>query len=416
MKPIANRIYRAIFIVSLISMITMVLTLFLANESLEYTMLKMSPELGDAPIIAPMQGTEPFIWQSASHQIAYIPAGQPHPAHFPSLFNALAQREVAEVYEQDQTFLLNKQTTSHGTLYVARNITAFEQREDKFTALTFILVGLISILSWWLARVSSQKITTPLQRLSQTIQQLPVGPNLPQLKLNYQDQELYDIAQTFNRFLAELTAYMQREKNLLHLASHELRTPIAVIAGAIEIIEARNQLSPADQKTLQRLKRANQDMTDNINTILRLSRYESSHDIHTVHLQSLIQQLLQDMGTVYPIPQRVHFHSHAQPQVEANALLITMLLRNLIQNALQHTTGTITLHLYADHILLQDQGRGLSPQQQARLGQQQAPTTGGLGLYIVTLMCEKLSWRLELKSELDHGTQIELFFLPAQAV
>lgn len=87
-----------------------------------------------------------------------------------------------------------------------------------------------------------------------------------------------------------------------------------------------------------------------------------------------------------------------------------MLLRNLIQNALQHTTGTITLHLYADHILLQDQGRGLSPQQQARLGQQQAPTTGGLGLYIVTLMCEKLSWRLDLKSELDHGTQIELFF------
>ena len=82
-------------------------------------MLKMSPELGDAPITAPMQGTEPFIWQSASHQIAYIPAGQTHPAHFPSLFNALAQREVAEVYEQDQTFLLNKQTTHHGTLYVA---------------------------------------------------------------------------------------------------------------------------------------------------------------------------------------------------------------------------------------------------------------------------------------------------------
>ncbi|NLJ62130.1 MAG: hypothetical protein GX332_02305, partial [Alcaligenaceae bacterium] len=88
------------------------------------------------------------------HQIAYIPAGQTHPAHFPSLFNALAQREVAEVYEQDQTFLLNKQTTPHGTLYVARNITIFEQREDKFTALTFILVGLISILSWWLARVT----------------------------------------------------------------------------------------------------------------------------------------------------------------------------------------------------------------------------------------------------------------------
>ena len=410
MKPIANRIYKAIFIVSLISMITMVLTLLIANESLEQTMLTMQPDLSQSPISAPSAPHSPFVWHSESHQIAYIPSKPDISVTAPAVFSALQDQDSAEVKVGDQTYLLNKQVIEHGILYVARNITAFEKREERFNALLILLVLGISILSWWLARISSRKISTPLRKLSHTIQQLPVGPNLPQLKLSYQDQELHDIAQTFNRFLAELTAYMQREKNLLNLASHELRTPIAVMAGAIDVIESRNQLGPADHKTLQRLKRANQDMADNINTILRLSRHEAHSDETEINLEHLIHELLIDMNSVYAIKERVQLHCHETSHVKNNALLVSMLLRNLIQNALQHTTGTIHINLYADHFHLQDQGSGLTTQQQARLGQNHAPSTGGLGLYIVTLMCEKLDWQLTLQSQPNQGTQIELYF------
>lgn len=410
MKPIANRIYRAIFTVSLISMITMVSTILLVNESLEHTMLKMQSSALETPTFVTENPSLAFSWQSLSHQIAYVPHGQSIPTTFPTFFSTLQLTDMAEVDVGDQTYLLNKQINDTGTLYIARNITAFEERENKFNLLLIVLVLVIGLLSWWLARLSSQTITTPLEKLSQTIQQLPIGPYLPPLKTAYQDQELYDIAITFNRFLNEINAYMRREKYLLHLASHELRTPIAVITGAIEIIESRGMLNDSDAITMQRLKRANSEMAINIATILRLARATEQTEKTQIALDELIEQVQREMAEVGANTQRIQILQSDAPLLYANKPLVKMLLRNLLQNALQHTSGTIYLRLQKDKLLIQDEGNGLSHEQQQRLRLKSPPTTGGLGLYIVTMICEKLLWQLSWQSEPNQGTLIVVHY------
>lgn len=412
MKPIANRIYRAIFIVSLISMITMVSTILLVNETLEQTMLKMQPTLEENPTFGSATPEQAFVWLSTSHQVAYVPKNHALPAGFPSLFSALESQEMAEVDIGEHTYLLNKQHSADGTLYIARNISAFEEREAKFNLLLIVLVLLIALLSWWLARLSSQTITTPLEKLSQTIQQLPVGPYLPSLKTNYQDQELYDIAVTFNLFLTELNAYMKREKHLLHLASHELRTPIAIIAGAIEIIESRAQLNQADQITLQRLKRANAEMAANIETILQLARATPQPEKENTFLIDLIDGVINDMSDAGANTNRIQLHPSEKPIVKANPTLVKMLLRNLLQNALQHTTGPIHLYLQNHRLIISDEGNGLTAEQQQRLKIKASPSSGGLGLYIVTMICEKLNWQLSWESEAQSGTIITIDYKP----
>lgn len=94
-----------------------------------------------------------------------------------------------------------------------------------------------------------------------------------------------------------------------------------------------------------------------------------------------------------------------------------MLLRNLIQNALQHTTRTIQIRLLPGLIEISDEGAGLTADQQAILtGRKKLPQDGsplsGLGLYIVTLMCERLQWRLQVPESSASGTTIQIRTAP----
>src|SRR5690606_1882219 len=114
----------------------------------------------------------------------------------------------------------------------------------------------IIAFSLLLAVLSSRRIVKPLRLLSDRISRTPVGTSMPRMETDYADAELHSIAMTFNRFLDELESHVRREQSLLSLASHELRTPIAVMSGALDILESRNQLSSNDQATLARVRRA----------------------------------------------------------------------------------------------------------------------------------------------------------------
>ena len=87
-----------------------------------------------------------------------------------------------------------------------------------------------------------------------------------------------------------------------------------------------------------------------------------------------------------------------------------MLLRNVIQNALQHTTGAIQIHLDTEKITIQDQGSSTKNNIDWTSPSNQIPTQGGLGLYLVTLMCEQLNWTLHIESLEHAGTLITLTY------
>src|SRR5690606_1477854 len=140
----------------------------------------------------------------------------------------------------------------------------FENREALFEMAVIIMAVVIIGLSLLLAIVSIRRIVKPLSLLSERICSRPVGPSIPRMATDYVDTELHSIATTFNRFLDELESYVLREQSLLSLASHELRTPVAVMSGALDILESRNQLNANDQATLRRVRRACDEMRDNI--------------------------------------------------------------------------------------------------------------------------------------------------------
>lgn len=395
-------------------MITMVMTVLLVNEDLEKTMLSVELEQERDFIFMNHSSDEMLVWDSLSLVVVFVPHGHAKPTTLPPIFEGLNNNYSGEIHLGKETYLVTIKALQTGQLYLAKNITHFEQRETLFDIALLVMTVVIMLFSLLLAALSSKRIVKPLSLLSERISQIPVGTNMPRMQTDYVDAELHSIATTFNRFLDELESYVRREQSLLNLASHELRTPIAVMSGALDIVESRDQLHPNDKITLERVRRACDEMRDNVNMLLQLARRNpKTQTSELLHLKQIINELIDDLKISHCTKDRISLEVRFPLTVTADPVMVRMLLRNLIQNAVQHTQNDIRITLHSNFIGIEDRGTGLSPEQQAiLLGDKQLPTDGsalnGLGLYIVTLMIEKLGWKLEINQNSRNGTDIRL--------
>jgi signal transduction histidine kinase len=415
LKSISRRVYRSILTVSLVSMIAMVTAVLLVNEDLERTMLDVEFAQEREFILANLTADQPYIWDTQYFSVAFVPKGHPLPDKLPSVFRGMPDNHYsAEIELGDDTYLVSIEDAGTGTLYVAKSITHFERRESVFQAALLVVTLIILALSLLMAVLSSRRIVRPLRLLSERISHTPVGKSMPRMETDYTDAELHSIAATFNQFLDELESFVRREQSLLSLASHELRTPIAVMSGALDVLEMRNQLSANDQATLLRIRRSCDEMRDNVNILLKLARREKTGPANeTILVPAVLKQVIEDLKVSHHAGERITLDVRAPLQVRSDPGMVSMLLRNLVQNALQHTSGDIKVTILQSRIDIQDKGTGLSAEQQAiLLGRKKIASVSaapsGLGLYIVTLMAERLGWSLNIEQADQNGTRISL--------
>lgn len=420
LKSVSRRVYRAILTVSVVATLAMVVTVLVINEDLELTMLDVEFAQEREFILMNHADDDIFIWDTADLAVVYVPSDEARPTKFPKIFEGLSADYSAEIKRGDDTYLVTVEAVQDGVLYIAKNITHFEKREERFNIALAVIAIVIIAFSLLLAMLSSRRIVKPLKLLSERISTLPVGPRMPRMQNDYIDAELHSIALTFNRFLDELESYVRREQSLLSLASHELRTPIAVMSGALDIIELRDRLCDKDRTTLRRLRMSCDEMSENVNILLKLARREPGDSVQEIiDVGAVAQKVAEDLAITHCVGDRLQLHTMSALIVQADPAMVGMILRNLIQNAVQHTKNQIRVTISQQFMEIEDEGTGLTADEQAILmGQRRIATDdsafSGLGLYIVTLMAERLSWRLDITQTNKNGTKIRL--VPHQCV
>jgi len=416
---IARRIYHAMLLVSGLGMLVMVGTVSFISDDLEDSILALEMQRERQFILANHDLTTPLFWNAAGLIVVYVPKGHAPPADLPAFFQDVPREYSAEIETSGETWLISTAPTGTGQLYQAKNITHFEDREALFEQILFAVALAIMGLSLLAAAWSSRRLIRPLQHLSHTIAQTTPGASMPRIATdNAHDAELHAIAATFNRFLDELEAYVQRERALLGMAGHELRTPIAVVSGALDVMQLRGQLSAQDRATLARARRACDEMRDNTNTLLALARRDARQSLNPsatpnarMDMRNVVQHIADGLNASHP--QRLVLALHAPCIAHGDPTMARMLLHNLMQNALQHTRQNVYVTVTANAIEVADQGGGLTPHAQTVLSGAQALASdgaalSGLGLYIVTLMCERLGWKLDIARTGERGTQIRV--------
>jgi len=411
-----THIYRQFFTLSLLTALLLFSLFTLLYEEIEQGIVEFKVH-EEIHYLAEGQNA-PEVRRAETTLSVFIPSNTIDFPDMPVLFQDLPIPFSDEIKIKDKEYLVVIRQLPLGVIYVAMDTVPIEKREETFQwwliAVSVVFVGISSLL----ARFSTRRILKPLSELTEEIRHIDPQQKTARISEQYHDRELNTIATTFNSYLSTMENHAAREKMLISMASHELRTPIAVASGALDVLDERKTLSTKDKKTVERIRSATTVMNGNVEGILMLARKQPVNSRSTqTFLSPLVQAVIEDLSDAEPTNRtRLSVQTNQiNHKVVGDPSLIQMLLRNLLQNALEHTQGNVTLIQNEQSLQITDEGPGLPEGVQLQLGQNTVrlpkyANESGLGLFIVTLICERLGWRIEIDEQWKKGTRIHLHF------
>ena len=298
--------------------------------------------------------------------------------------------------------------------FVVRDITGIEMIEDALLlgSLCLALVALV-IIGVLVAR-GVRKALRPLSDLASDIGALSPDHTGQHVSVSeVASSELHIITTALNDYLRRQDAFVERERVFIDTASHELRTPIAVIAGASELALGRDDLPEPARQQVQRVHRTARDVERLIVLLLALAkdpaRLSRSHDV--VPLHELLPDIIGDHRHLMAGKDlSVVIDELAPCSVSAPLHIVQAAIGNLLRNAIENSdSGEIHVGLDADAtVTVQDPGHGMTPEEISRiyahLARGGSREGGGIGLDLLARLCEHLGWTLAIQSAPGRGT------------
>lgn len=303
-----------------------------------------------------------------------------------------------------------------GRLITMIDIAELEEQQNRDSLLSagwmlFVLALVVGVISWLHAN-----LVRPIRDLADRMQAMDpatVGARLP---TTYRREEIEVIARASNAHLERVERFVERERSLLDQASHEFRTPIAVISGAVDVLR---QLSLPDtaKPALNRIGHAVEDLSETMVALLYLAREASTTDetVDVTVLHELLPRLIHDHEHLLRgKPARLRAGELETTFVAAPEAMVRIAVSNLIRNAIENTDiGQVELTLSKGVICVADSGSGFDPVEAARRYRDSlrhsAPVRGqGLGLFLIGRICDRFGWKLSIESNALGGTRATL--------
>ena len=412
-SSISDRAFRTVLFGLLSSLLVILVFAWWALEDLEDTLLEADRiiELGHFEKYGEKDRYQKI--QTGQMVSVFNPRGHDRDAELPIVFQGLPVPYEGTVDLLGAEYTVVTHAFPEGDFYLAKNLQLFVEREEQLILYVQLLAFGVLVVGVVVARLSSRILSQPIVRLATAIHELRDSGMAGRLDEQFADHELNEIAAAINTNLDQVEESFRRERALISMASHELRTPVSVVLGAAAIIEKRGKLQADDARTLQRINRAAQDMSANIQALLdlvRRTRQEVSEE--TFRIADLLHAIRADyeMDGELDLSRLVLANADDGALLCADKTLVKMVLHNLISNALGHTRGQVTVTSHADHVEIADEGGAPLPAEAAdRPVAAVEPQSAGLGLYIVSLACERLGWLFESDARTGGG-RVRLWF------
>ena len=217
-------------------------------------------------------------------------------------------------------------------------------------------------------------------------------------------------------------------KNFIANASHELKSPLTVISGHLEMLEAENALSESGKRSLQTAQRQTERMKELIQGLLLLSQVESYRLAPDEGDRISITELMINVMAVlekYPDRDRVSLDYPSDAFLLGINVEIESICINLIENALKYTTPGTAIEVTwtesdrGEYVFsVEDQGPGIEADDLSNITRRyyrgpksRAETSGsGLGLAIVQHAATKHGATFDIESEPEKGSHFSVTF------
>lgn len=303
-----------------------------------------------------------------------------------------------------------------GRLIIAHAVRG--EQEEAFDTLKIVFLVMMSIfilsviLTWFVAG----KVLSPLNSIISTAIKI-TEKNLNERIEVQTSGELAELANSFNAMMNRLEAAFVSQRYFMNDISHELRTPITIIRGHLELIDL-DPASGMEQETINlvideidRMSRLVEDLS-----LLAKSERPDFLLLETIDAKSFLDTLCANIQAL--ANRSWQFQVNVKGILVGDRQRLTQAVMNLAQNAVQHTQECDRITLGASlrkgefKIWIEDTGEGIDPCEQERIFERFARVKNshrrsdgsGLGLSIVQGIVEAHRGSIQLQSQLGTGS------------
>jgi len=325
----------------------------------------------------------------------------------------------------NKTLLKQESDEVIGTVYVSPEASvgyALAQRLAGSTRLVLLWGGLLaSAVAIVLAFVLSRRVSAPVAALTTAARRLGNGDFSQRIGLKTRG-ELGELTQAFNFMASDLERAEKLRQNVVADTAHELRTPLSNIRGYVEAM--RDGLVKADTDALHSLDEEVNLLSRLVGDLQELALADAGElklVCQAEDIGSLINQTVaaeQARALAKGISVSVDLAA-GLPLVNIDAHRISQVLRNILENAVDHTTQGDSITVSAEQqgswvqISVIDTGEGIPVEHLPniferfyRVDRSRTRATGGrgLGLTIAKYLVEAHAGKIEVRSELGKGS------------
>jgi len=272
----------------------------------------------------------------------------------------------------------------------------------------------------------SKKLLLPVKKMTESVKKISLQNMNSRLNISGSKDELKDLAITFNEMLDRLQDSYEIQNRFVSDASHELRTPIAVIQGYANLLDrwGKEDKEVLDE-SITAIKSEAENMKNLIEQLLFLARSDKNTqkiEMSKFQINEVIDEVLKETKMIDNNHSIIN-EINEQLEIVADKNLLKQTLRIFIDNSIKYTSegGIIKLNSYAKGknliIEIEDTGMGISKEDLPhifdrfyRADKSRTKESGGtgLGLSIAKWIILKHKGSIEMQSRLGYGTKINL--------
>lgn len=357
------------------------------------------------------------------------------------LLFASAEQEVMDRIKQQKPLDTLWKTSNHiyatsiSTILVANRTYTFytlteispiyEERTRQYQSFLFIDVCML-VISFFLLYIISTYLTKPIKRLHDASKRIASGHYEERCSIKTNDEigalsiSFDEMAEATETTIKQLKESLASKEEFMGSFSHEIKTPMTAIIGFADMLRTYDCDSQTKKEAISYIYNESKRLEQLSQTLMELlSLSHEPPELTQVSMHALSEKLIMHYKGLGSLKQlQIAFESAT---VYGNEALLFTLLRNLIDNALKATpaneTITIASSIEGSHytISIIDHGIGMSEEELSKAqqpfymaDQSRARHQGGagLGLSIVTRICEYHHCELQITSKKHVGTTV----------
>ena len=412
-----GRLTASLLVIAIISMVSYMASMVVIIEKLEESMMAtlVGHEL-DELVTGMAEDPETPMPKTASVN-AYLMSRE-HLEPIPKYLRELSPNFYKEILVGENTYQAAIFDLNDDRIYVSFRTTAISKYRS-ILLMMFIGGGLIAILvlvgsGFWLFR----KFLLPVSELADEVSKISPTERSTRFEKKYRGYEVGLIAKSMDQFMDRLDDYIEREQSFTAAASHELRTPVAVIATATDLLELEG-ITDEQQRVVNRIKDSTRYMKNVIESLLFFVRNTQDAVEKTLTELDLKETFLHILKKYEEQASENNlvllFKSKTKTKVRISENHLEIILGNLIRNAIANTdAGEVKVTLFENGFSVKDTGHGINADEIELITKRNyhSPDSSGsgLGLYLVKNVCNNYALTLDIKSIVGEGSEFFVIF------